>query len=139
MVASGESWLEDLMVVYFRWQIDAPADRVAELLEPFVGRESAAHCRLLWDGPERRPVQTERDPRVPRPQNQAIRVQLTVTNRFIWGYDNASPLYRVQVTWTSPCSAKSPAKRLGSAIISRKTAVERARLKVGKINPANDL
>ena len=31
-------------------------------------------------------------------ENQAIRVQLTATNRFIWGYDNASPLYRVQVT-----------------------------------------
>jgi hypothetical protein len=30
-------------------------------------------------------------------ENQAIRVQLTGTNRFIWGYDNASPLYRVQV------------------------------------------
>ena len=30
-------------------------------------------------------------------ENQTIRVQLTATNRFIWGYDNASPLYRVQV------------------------------------------
>jgi hypothetical protein len=30
-------------------------------------------------------------------ENQAIRVQLTATNRFIWGYDNASPFYRVQV------------------------------------------
>lgn len=29
--------------------------------------------------------------------NQAIRVQLMATNRFIWGYDNAAPLYRVQV------------------------------------------
>ncbi len=29
--------------------------------------------------------------------NQAIRVQLTATDRFIWGYDNAAPLYRVQV------------------------------------------
>jgi Family of unknown function (DUF6519) len=29
--------------------------------------------------------------------NQTIRVQLTATNRFIWGYDNAAPLYRVQV------------------------------------------
>ena len=31
-------------------------------------------------------------------ENQAIRVQLTATNRFIWGFDNAAPLYRVQVT-----------------------------------------
>lgn len=31
-------------------------------------------------------------------ENQAIRVQLTATNRFIWGYDNASPPYRVQAT-----------------------------------------
>jgi hypothetical protein len=29
--------------------------------------------------------------------NQTIRVQLTANDRFIWGYDNASPLYRVQV------------------------------------------
>jgi hypothetical protein len=29
--------------------------------------------------------------------NQTIRVQLTAADRFIWGYDNASPLYRVQV------------------------------------------
>jgi len=31
-------------------------------------------------------------------ENQAIRIQLTATNRFIWGFDNASPLYRVQLT-----------------------------------------
>ena len=30
-------------------------------------------------------------------ENQTIRVQLTAPDRFIWGYDNASPLYRVQV------------------------------------------
>ena len=30
-------------------------------------------------------------------ENQAIRLQLTATNRFIWGYDNAAPLYRVRV------------------------------------------
>jgi hypothetical protein len=30
-------------------------------------------------------------------ENQAIRVQLTASDRFIWGYDNASPFYRVQV------------------------------------------
>jgi Family of unknown function (DUF6519)/Right handed beta helix region len=30
-------------------------------------------------------------------ENQAIRVQLTAPDRFIWGYDNASPFYRVQV------------------------------------------
>src|SRR5262245_20838874 len=29
--------------------------------------------------------------------NQTIRVQLTATDRFIWGYDKAAPLYRVQV------------------------------------------
>jgi hypothetical protein len=31
-------------------------------------------------------------------ENQAIRVQLTAPNRFIWGFDNATPLYRVQIT-----------------------------------------
>lgn len=30
-------------------------------------------------------------------ENQTIRVELTATDRFIWGYDNASPYYRVQV------------------------------------------
>jgi hypothetical protein len=30
-------------------------------------------------------------------ENQTIRIQLTATNRLIWGYDNASPFYRVQV------------------------------------------
>ncbi|MGH8474038.1 MAG: hypothetical protein ACREVJ_16680, partial [Gammaproteobacteria bacterium] len=35
-------------------------------------------------------------------ENQAIRVQLTATNRFIWGYDNASPFYRVQVEEGQP-------------------------------------
>jgi Family of unknown function (DUF6519) len=29
--------------------------------------------------------------------NQTIRVQLTATDRFIWGYDSAAPLYRVQI------------------------------------------
>jgi len=30
-------------------------------------------------------------------ENQAIRVQLTAPDKFTWGYDNASPLYRVKV------------------------------------------
>ncbi len=30
-------------------------------------------------------------------ENQAIRVQLTDTGKFTWGFDNASPYYRVQV------------------------------------------
>lgn len=30
-------------------------------------------------------------------ENQAIRVQLTSTDKFTWGFDNASPLYRVTV------------------------------------------
>ena len=29
--------------------------------------------------------------------NQTMRVQLTATNQFIWSFDNAAPLYRVQV------------------------------------------
>jgi hypothetical protein len=34
--------------------------------------------------------------------NQAIRVQLTAANAFIWGIDNASPLYRVVVDASDP-------------------------------------
>ncbi|MEM9088872.1 MAG: DUF6519 domain-containing protein [Cyanobacteria bacterium P01_F01_bin.53] len=48
--------------------------------------------------------------------NQTIRVQLTAANRLIWSYDNASPLYRVQVSaadlsrvtfLTLPCDQES--------------------------------
>ena len=31
-------------------------------------------------------------------ENQAIRVEISSSNTLLWGYDNASPLYRVQVT-----------------------------------------
>ena len=47
---------------------------------------------------------TDADPCKPRTvrgflgaENQAIRVQLTSANQFIWGIDNAAPVYRVQV------------------------------------------
>lgn len=30
-------------------------------------------------------------------ENQAIRVQLTAANSFVWGIDNAAPIYRVQI------------------------------------------
>jgi len=35
---SGEAWLENLITLYLRWQVEHHAERVAELLEPFVGR-----------------------------------------------------------------------------------------------------
>lgn len=35
-------------------------------------------------------------------ENQAIRVQLTQADRFVWAYDNAAPLYRVQVSDSTP-------------------------------------
>jgi hypothetical protein len=37
-------------------------------------------------------------------ENQAIRVQLTAASRFVWGIDNASPLYRVQVDPGDPAN-----------------------------------
>lgn len=50
-----------------------------------------------------------RDPCKPRvtqgylgAENQAIRVQLTAADRFLWAYDNAAPLYRVQVSDETP-------------------------------------
>jgi hypothetical protein len=36
---TGESWLQDTMALYLRWQLEVHADRVAELLEPFVEKE----------------------------------------------------------------------------------------------------
>jgi len=33
---SGESWLQDTMAVYLRWQTEEHSERIAELLEPFV-------------------------------------------------------------------------------------------------------
>ena len=35
---SDESWLQDTMAFYLRWQTEQNAERVAELLEPFAGK-----------------------------------------------------------------------------------------------------
>src|SRR5690606_12363749 len=35
-------------------------------------------------------------------ENQAIRVQLSAANRFLWAYDNGEPLYRVQIENATP-------------------------------------
>lgn len=35
-------------------------------------------------------------------ENQAIRVQLSAGNRFLWAYDNGEPFYRVQVSDSTP-------------------------------------
>jgi hypothetical protein len=45
---SGEGWLEDLMISYLRWQAFQHADRVAELLEPFVGKGGGWPGRLRY-------------------------------------------------------------------------------------------
>lgn len=37
-------------------------------------------------------------------ENQAIRVQLTRADRFLWAYDNAAPLYRMQITDDTPAA-----------------------------------
>ncbi|HMG89820.1 MAG TPA: DUF6519 domain-containing protein [Chryseolinea sp.] len=42
-------------------------------------------------------------------ENQAIRVQITAPDKFTWGYDNASPLYRVKI---DPLSKKIVMKTL---------------------------
>ena len=43
---SGDSCLENLMANYLRWQTEQHSDRVAELLEPFVGRTDSWRQRL---------------------------------------------------------------------------------------------
>lgn len=35
-------------------------------------------------------------------ENQAIRVELVAGNRFLWAYDNAEPLYRVEISDATP-------------------------------------
>ena len=45
---SAEPWLEDLMTSYLRWQAEQHADRVAELLEPFVGKGDPWKPRLRY-------------------------------------------------------------------------------------------
>jgi hypothetical protein len=45
---SGESWLENVMVTYLRWQAHEHGDRVAELIEPFVGRGGEWTGRLRY-------------------------------------------------------------------------------------------
>ena len=48
---SDESWLQDTMILYLRWQITQHAERVAEMMEPFVGRaEWRARLRYLMEG-----------------------------------------------------------------------------------------
>lgn len=48
---SGETWLQDTMVLYFRWQTEHQAERVAELLEPFVGNaEWRMRLRYIMEG-----------------------------------------------------------------------------------------
>ncbi len=37
-------------------------------------------------------------------ENQAIRVQLTAGNRFLWAYDNGEPLYRVEISNSTPAA-----------------------------------
>jgi len=43
---SKEDWLEDRMTFYLRWQAESHGDRVAELLEPFIGRDGKWNDRL---------------------------------------------------------------------------------------------
>jgi hypothetical protein len=45
---SGEPWLQDVIVTYLRWQMDEHGDRVAELIEPFVGRGGQWTARLRY-------------------------------------------------------------------------------------------
>src|SRR6266850_650493 len=47
-INSGEEWLADLMMVYFRRQTEGNADMVAEIADPFVGRESPWPRRLRF-------------------------------------------------------------------------------------------
>jgi hypothetical protein len=45
---SGEAWLENVMATYLRWQAHEHGDRVAELIEPFVGRGGEWNPRLRY-------------------------------------------------------------------------------------------
>jgi hypothetical protein len=48
---SGESWLLDIMERYLRWQTEQNAERVAELLEPFVGNADwRTRLRYIMEG-----------------------------------------------------------------------------------------
>ena len=48
---SGESWLQDTMTLYLRSQTEQHAERVAELLEPFVGNaEWSTRLRYMMEG-----------------------------------------------------------------------------------------
>ena len=48
---SGESWLQDTMGLYLRWQTEQNAERVAELLEPFAGKaEWRTRLRYMMEG-----------------------------------------------------------------------------------------
>ena len=54
---SGEAWLENSMTFYLRWQTESHAERVAELLEPFVGKggewKDRLRCMMEWGNLEK--------------------------------------------------------------------------------------
>ncbi len=48
---SNESWLQDLMAMYLRQQVEENAERIAEILEPFVGNnEWRTRLRYIMEG-----------------------------------------------------------------------------------------
>jgi hypothetical protein len=48
---SAEPWLQDTTVLYLRWQTEQHAERVAELLEPYVGKaEWRVRLRYMMEG-----------------------------------------------------------------------------------------
>src|SRR3954447_15685354 len=54
------------------------------------------------DAPTLDPCQPRTTQGSPGAENQAIRVQLRDADHSLWGYDNAEPLYRVEITDSAP-------------------------------------
>lgn len=74
--------------------------------DPETGTERRSKARLTVNlsaaGPNGDPCKPSQQGGYIGAENQAIRVQLVAADQFVWGIDNAAPLYRVQVDSTDP-------------------------------------
>ncbi len=85
----------------------APGDTsgIAHGFDPTLGEvRSKARLTVGFTGDD--PTLDPCKPRVTQgylgAENQAIRIELTAANRFLWAYDNAEPLYRIEISDAAP-------------------------------------
>ena len=80
---------------------------VRHAFDPTLG-EVRSKARLTvgftGDGPTLDPCKPRTSQGYLGAENQAIRIEMVAGNRFLWAYDNAEPLYRVEISDAAPGS-----------------------------------